>query len=391
MAKTKSRANGDGDMFPRKNAAGKITSYRGAYFGPDGRRRYVSGKTKEEARKALREARAGADAGLVFDAGNLKLSGYLRRWLNDSVRGSVAPITHESYERLVNKHVVPALGNVKLSKLTPAHLQGFYRTKLDAGLSPRTVQYLHVVLHRALKQALRWSFVTRNVAEAVDPPKVHNKEVTPLSPEQARVFLEAASEAGDRLEALYMLAIHTGMRQGELLALRWEDVDLDAGVLRVKGTKTARSRRTVKLSETALEALRSHLTRQLGEIRPGRVHVAGKRPCIRHEDRNATQPAEPYAAFFQAIAEAGGFAGDTFSRPSAHMRYDLALEGCTRQVCAGASRPRHHSHHPGHLQPRATRHGQRDGRRYGRGPTLAVLLPHCCHAPVFVRRGYFVL
>ena len=166
----------------------------------------------------------------------------------------------------MNKHVIPALGNVKLAKLTPAHLQGFYRTKLDAGLSPRTVQYLHVVLHRALKQALRWSFVTRNVAEAVDPPKVHKKEVTPLSPEQTRVFLKAASEAGDRLEALYVLAIHTGMRQGELLALKWEDVDLDAGVLRVKGTKTARSRRTVKLSETALKALGSHLTRQLGEI-----------------------------------------------------------------------------------------------------------------------------
>lgn len=165
---------------------------------------------------------------------------------------------------LVDKHVVPALGNVKLSKLTPAHLQGFYRSKLDAGLSPRTVQYLHVVLHRALKQALRWGLVTRNVAEAVDPPKVHKKEVTPLSPEQARAFLEAAR--GDRLEALYVLAVHTGMRQGELLSLRWEDVDLEAGVLRVRGTKTARSRRTVKLSQTALDALTSHLTRQLEEI-----------------------------------------------------------------------------------------------------------------------------
>lgn len=106
--------------------------------------------------------------------------------------------------------------------------------------------------------------MTRNVAEAVDPPKVHKKEVTPLSPEQARVFLEAAR--GDRLEALYVLAVHTGMRQGELLALRWDDVDLDAGVLHVRGTKTARSRRTVKLSETALDALTNHLTRQLEEI-----------------------------------------------------------------------------------------------------------------------------
>jgi hypothetical protein len=86
MAKAKSRADGDGDVFGRKNKAGQITSYRGAYVGPDGRRRYVSGKNKEEARKALREARAGADAGLLFDAGTVTLAGYLDRWLADSVK-----------------------------------------------------------------------------------------------------------------------------------------------------------------------------------------------------------------------------------------------------------------------------------------------------------------
>ena len=227
MGKTKSRANGDGDVFPRKNKAGKITSYRGAYVGPDGKRRYVSGKNKEGARRKLRKARGDAERGFVSDGGNVELSEYLDRWLNDSVRGSVKPITHQSYRMLVNKHVVPALGNVGLSKLTPDHLQGFYRSKLDAGLSPRTVQYLHVVLHRALKQALRWGLILRNVSEAVDPPWVPKKEITPLSPVQARVFLEAAR--ADRLEALYVLAVHTGMRQGELFNLRWDDVDLNAG------------------------------------------------------------------------------------------------------------------------------------------------------------------
>jgi len=264
MGKTKGRANGDGDVFPRKNKAGKITSYRGAYVGPDGKRRYVSGKTKEEARRNLRRARGDAERGLVSDGGNVALSEFLKRWLNESVRGSVKPITHQSYEMLVDKHIIPTLGNIRLLKLTPAHLQGFYRSKLDAGLSPRTVQYIHVVLHRALKQALRWALVTRNVAEAVDPPRVPKKEIRPLSPEQARALLEAARN--DRLEALYLLAVHTGMRQGELLNLKWDDVDLDAGVLHVRGTKTARSRRTVTLSETALEALRSHRERQLSEI-----------------------------------------------------------------------------------------------------------------------------
>jgi integrase len=95
-------------------------------------------------------------------------------------------------------------------------------------------------------------------------PALHVADGHDLIPEHARALLEAARE--DRLEALYMLAVHCGLRQGELLGLRWEDVDLDAGVLRMRGTKTARSRRTVKLSQTVLEALRSHLTRQLEEI-----------------------------------------------------------------------------------------------------------------------------
>src|SRR5919106_5225349 len=100
MGRTKSRANGDGDVFPRKNKEGKITSYRGAYVGPDGKRRYVSGKTKEEARKALREARAGADAGLIFDAGTVTLAGYLDRWLADSVKDTVRQRTYERYESI---------------------------------------------------------------------------------------------------------------------------------------------------------------------------------------------------------------------------------------------------------------------------------------------------
>jgi integrase len=98
MGKTKSRANGDGDVFPRKNKSGKITSYRGAYVGPDGKRRYVSGKNKEEVRKALREARSGADQGIVFDAGSLRVGEYLDRWLSESVRDTARQRTYERYE-----------------------------------------------------------------------------------------------------------------------------------------------------------------------------------------------------------------------------------------------------------------------------------------------------
>ena len=277
MGKTKSRANGDGDVFPRKNKAGKITSYRGAYVGPDGKRRYVSGKNKEEARKALREARSGADQGLVFDADNLKVGEYLDRWLSDSVSDTVKATTFERYEQIVRLHLKPALGRVKLKALTPAHVRGLYREKLDAGLSPRSVQYVHVTLHKALKQAIADGLIPRNATEAVKPPQVRREEMRPLNAEQARILFD--TDKGDRLAALYVLAVTTGLRQGELLGLKWDDIDLEVGTLQVRRTlttakggpvlsapKTKSSRRTVRLSQMALEALTSHLERQLGEM-----------------------------------------------------------------------------------------------------------------------------
>jgi integrase len=232
MGKTKSRANGDGDVFPRKNKAGKVTSYRGAYVGPDGKRRYVSGKNKEEARKALREARSGADQDLDLDAGRLTVTEYFDRWLRDSVRGSVRRSTYESYRRQAKRYITPAVGRVGLKALTPAHVQGLCREMQDRGMSARTVEYTHAVMHRALKQAVRWGMVPRNACDAVDVPQVQRKEVRPFSPEQARRFLEAAR--GERLETLYVVAVHAGLRPGELLALRWEDVDLERCVLHVR-------------------------------------------------------------------------------------------------------------------------------------------------------------
>ena len=279
MARVKSRANGDGDVFPRKNNAGKITSYRGAYVGPDGKRRYVSGKTKEVARRALREARANSDQGLLFDADNLKVGEYLDRWLADSVSDTVKATTFERYEQITRLHLKPALGRVKLKALTPAHVRGLYREKLEAGSSARTVRYIHTTLHKALKQAVMDGLIPRNATEAVKPPQPTREEMHPLTPEEAKLLLQVAHDTGGRLEALYVLAIHTGLRQGELLGLKWDDVGLDEGSLQVRRTlsitksgpvftspKTTGSRRSVKLTQRAIEALRSHLDRQLAEI-----------------------------------------------------------------------------------------------------------------------------
>jgi integrase len=173
-------------------------------------------------------------------------------------------------------HVCPALGRTKLKYLAPAQVQALYRRKLDEGLAPKSVKYIHTTLHRALKQAVRWGLVPRNVAAAVDPPRARPPEVAPLSPAEARTLLEAAR--GDRLEALYVLAVTTGMRQGELLGLGWADADLEADVVRVRRTltlarggprlaepKTRGSRRQVRLTAGAVEALGRHRERQGAE------------------------------------------------------------------------------------------------------------------------------
>jgi integrase len=139
------------------------------------------------------------------------------------------------------------------------------------------VQKIHTVLHKALDQALKWNMVPRNAADAVKAPRPAPEEMHPLSPDEARKLIEAVR--GDKLEALYVLAVHTGKRQGELLALRWGDVDLNEGVIRIRRTlmrsggkislgepKTKGSRRTVYLTGAAVEALKTHLEQQLEDI-----------------------------------------------------------------------------------------------------------------------------
>jgi integrase len=269
------RGNGEGSITRRKDglymARYTVETAIGA------KRKTLYGKTRGEVSEKLTKAMADRDEGLVFDADNLKVGEYLERWLVDSVLDTVRPTTYERYEQIVRIHVRPALGSVKLKNLTPVHVRGLYREKLEAGLSARTVQYIHVTLHKALKQAVQDGLIPRNATEAVKAPQVRREEMRPLSGDQVKVLLEVAR--GDRLEALYVLAIHTGLRQGELLGLKWEDVDLESGTLRVRRTlvtakagpvltapKTKGGRRSVKLTQGAVEALRSHLKHQLQEI-----------------------------------------------------------------------------------------------------------------------------
>lgn len=229
------RGNGEGTITRRRDGRWEVKYTVYTAEGP--KRRALYGKTRAEVAEKLTKALSDRSSGLAnFVAGSITVGEYLKRWLNDSVRGSVRASTHTSYERLLRRYVVPALGGVKLKTLTAAHVQGMYRSMQDSGLSPRTVRYAHAVLRRALKQAMRWRMIPRSPCDAADPPKASRDEMRPLDHDQARRLLNTARSDGDRLEALWVLAIHTGMRPGELLGLKWEDVDLETRALRVKRT-----------------------------------------------------------------------------------------------------------------------------------------------------------
>src|SRR5919202_1599684 len=271
---TKKRGNGEGSR-PRKRPDGRWEARYTVHTSEGPKRKTLYGRTRQEVADKLARALSDRTQGLTFDAGSLKLSEYLDRWL-PNIRDTVRQRTWERYEQIVRVHIKPTLGRIKLKGLTPTHVRGLYREKLDSGSSPRTVQYIHTTLRKALQDAVSDGLIPRNIADGIKAPRPKKKEINPLSPEQARIFL--ATARWDRFEALYTLAIHCGLREGELLGLKWDDVDLEAGTLRVRRTlsetrtgyvfefpKNGKGR-SIKLTQTASEALRSHLSRQLEEI-----------------------------------------------------------------------------------------------------------------------------
>jgi integrase len=236
-------------------------------------RKHVMGRSRAEVKDKMAALMRAHEEKRPIPDQREKVGPFLRRWLDEVARPTLRASTYKSYDDLLVAHLIPGLGRITLAKLTPAEVQTFLNGKLAGGLSPRRVQYIHAVLRRALVTAERWGMVSRNVAKLVDPPRVPKHEITPLTPEQAKVLIETSAE--DRHRALWVTALGTGLRQGELLGLRWEDVDLRAARLRVRHTlanvngeltllepKTDRSRRTVMLADAVVTALRAHRTRQ---------------------------------------------------------------------------------------------------------------------------------
>jgi len=270
------RGQNEGSIYKRKDGIWAACLNLG-WQGSKRKRKYFYGKTRAEVQEKLTAALRNRQLGLPVTSDKITFGQYLERWLEEAARPSLRPRTFVNYEQLVRVHIAPVLGRIKLAKLSPADIQTLYNRKLKEGLSPSSVRKIHAVIRRSLQVAYKWELVPRNVATLTNPPRQEHFEVNPLLPEQARAFLEAAK--GDRLEALYTVAMGLGLRRGEVLALRWEDVDMDAGTLRVRHAlqnlkgggwtlaepKSRNSRRTLGLPQFVIQALGGHRRRQLEE------------------------------------------------------------------------------------------------------------------------------
>lgn len=240
------------------------------------RQKYLYGKTASEVRAKLFAAQAELGKGRLPARRAPTVAEFLRSWLETSVKPRVRPLTYAGYKVNVENHLVPTLGKIRLDQLTPLHVQEMMNGRLAAGLSTKSVAYIHQVLRTALGLAVRWDMVPRNVARLVDRPRVERKQINPFTPDEARKFLSAIR--GHRLEALFSVALALGLRQGEALGLRWEDIDFDGGTIRVRNQlqriggkltlvppKTDRSRRTLVMPPMVVERLQEHEKHQLGE------------------------------------------------------------------------------------------------------------------------------
>lgn len=261
------RANGEGSIYPKGDGFEVALIVHG-------RRRTARAKTITEARAKLRELQRRQEQDEASYDERITVKQYLEYWLSVT-ETTVRPRTHKRYGEYVRVHAFPEIGHLRLAQLRPLHLQDLYAARLKAGASPSSVQHLHAVLHRALKMAERWEYVPRNVAARVSPPRVPKFKIRPLTVTEVRRLLAAAS--GTRFEAAVVIAVVSGMRLGEIFALRWSDIELgDAPVIHVRGSlqrvhgrlqvvepKTVGSVRDVALSAVGVDAVRRHRKQQM--------------------------------------------------------------------------------------------------------------------------------
>jgi integrase len=271
------RGNGEGSIYYR-NADSK---WVGSVTLGSGKRKVFYGKTRKEVQEKLKIVLHEQQQGTLVTSAPQTVAQFLTDWLENTHRRRLRPRTYERYREAVYLHIVPSLGQIQLQKLTAQQVQAFYTKKADEGLAPATIIYYHSVLHNALDTAVKWGLVVRNVCDLVAPPRKERFEIQPLTIEQMQHLLVTLH--GHKWEALFTLAMATGMRRGELLGLEWQDINFEAGRLQVRRVlsrvpthmperehvyveaepKTQKSRRSVMIATFALVALKKHRVSQL--------------------------------------------------------------------------------------------------------------------------------
>ncbi len=262
------RGRGEGTIYRRPD--GRWSAQLRLEYG---QRKTLYARTRAEVQVKLRQLRRDREDGVVVGAPSISVGKYLARWLDEAARLKVRPRTFTGYGLNVRR-LDPLIGRIRLAQLTPQAIQGAYARLLAKGLAPRSVQQAHVVLHGALRQAVRWGMVGRNAADGVIVPRAQPSEMATLTSEQLQVLFESTD--GQSLHAVWVLLATTGLREGEALGLKWSDIDIEKATLVVRRAlqrhagvgfvmvdpKTARSRRTVHLSRVAIHALTGHRARQ---------------------------------------------------------------------------------------------------------------------------------
>ncbi|MGI9056997.1 MAG: tyrosine-type recombinase/integrase [Ktedonobacteraceae bacterium] len=264
------RKHGEGSVFQRKDGRW-VAQVRLE----NGKLKSTYHKSEKEANVVLRKTLHEQEQGTLSTGPQQLLKVYLEQWLEQVFRPSSHNVgTYNMYRIVIQKHLIPSLGYIRLQKLTPQQVQAFYTQKLNEGLSQKRVKGIHSVLHEALENAVKWNLIGRNVCDLVNSPIPKRHEIQPLTQEQAQRLLKAAHD--HKLEALLTVAVTTGMRRGELLGLHWQDINLRTGSLQVKRTvnrigkyglvvsepKTARSRRNIVLPAFVIGVLKQHRERQ---------------------------------------------------------------------------------------------------------------------------------
>lgn len=271
---TKRRSRGEGTLYYSE----KSVRWIGQLTLPNGKKKTKYGKTQGEVKKWLLEQRKQLQEGVYVTDDTITVATFLDKYIRDVATSTLSPRTIISYKYLIKNHINPGIGSIRLSLLRPEHLQTLYSKKVEEGLSRRTVQYIHQFVHTSLKVACKWGLVLRNVADLAQAPNTERKTPVILTATQVNELLETVRE--DRLYALYVCAVSLGLREGELLALNWADVDFKKRTLRVdkqlqyipsmgliiRPPKTKTSHRTLPLPDIAFRALTEHKKNSQGQL-----------------------------------------------------------------------------------------------------------------------------